>query len=99
MFALVMATPTAEEKSNEHRRRVLVVGQEGFITRDAFGLRNWHFDEIVSLAICTLDGVPHLVLGDRFGKEHLLDHSNFENAEALLEVLRSGIARHAIAVV
>ncbi|MDZ4697133.1 MAG: hypothetical protein SGI86_18500 [Deltaproteobacteria bacterium] len=94
-----MATPTAEEKSNEHRRRVLVVGQEGFITRDAFGLRNWHFDEIVSLAICTLDGVPHLVLGDRFGKEHLLDHSNFENAEALLEVLRSGIARHAIAVV
>jgi hypothetical protein len=98
-FALIMATPTTDEQMSARRRRVLVVGKDGFITRDAYGLRNWLFDEIVSIALCTFDGVPHLMLEDRFGKEHLLDHANFENAEALLEILREGIARRAIAIV
>jgi hypothetical protein len=87
---IVLSIPTQhreEEDEPSHMRHVLVVTPLGIIVRDAWGLRSWHFDELIEALPWHFEHRPHLVLVGRDGVRHAVDYLGFKRGEYLRKVL------------
>jgi len=88
----VLSTPTVAEDDGEGaaaRKQVLIVTPRGLIGRDHSGLRSWRFEELANVFTGGHAGRPHLVLVERSGARHTIDHLRFADGERLLEVIDS----------
>jgi hypothetical protein len=88
LFVLSFPVQRREEEDDpSHSRHVLVVTPRGLIVRDAWGLRSWHFDELIEALPWSYEHRPHLVLVGRDGARHAVDYLGFKRGEHLRKVL------------
>jgi hypothetical protein len=73
--------------------QVMVVTAEGLIGRDERGLRRWRFEELATVFTGGHDERPHLVLVDRRGARHAIDHLRYHDGERLPELIDAGMRR------
>ena len=59
-MAGVMAVPTALEEPR--KARVVLLCGRGLMVREAWGLRNWRYDELTRVYVLAVDGEPQLCL-------------------------------------
>lgn len=90
-FAALMAVPTHDPEEKRSRPRILVMGPQGMITRDPWGLQNWDYDELQRVSTCWLGGRPHLLIEDHSGKEHLLDFATFQGSGRIIALLKQRV--------
>jgi hypothetical protein len=82
-----------EESPRPAKRQVMVVTSAGIIVRDEWGLRSWRFDDLACVLTGNYAGLPHLVLVERNGTRHAVNHLKFQGATRLREVLDDRLRR------
>lgn len=85
---IILSAPTrSNEGEPAHKRHVFVITPQAIIVRDAWGLRSWHFDQLIEVLLWSYEHRPHLVLVERDGTRHAVDYLGFRSGEKLREVL------------
>jgi hypothetical protein len=70
-------------------RQVMVITLDALIIRDDRGLRSWRFENLTAVTPCHAYGRPYLLLVDREGREHVIDHLSFQRSERFRQVIGS----------
>jgi hypothetical protein len=87
MLAVLSLPTTGDPAERRIRRPTLVLTKNGIIVRDAWGLRRWTFDELSAVRPYLNGHRVGLLVVQRNGAGHFIDHLAFERGERLGELI------------